>query len=92
MFDKLINLLLGTAEKVKELDVKTQQEITKYNNRQIKKTAIVCFVTGVLVTVAIQNLLQFDFWQKIIKATDLINQRHVAFIFLSIFLKEKVRI
>ncbi len=57
MFDKLINLLLGTAEKVKELDVKTQQEITKYNNRQIKKTAIVCFVTGVLVTVAIQNLL-----------------------------------
>ncbi|WP_177505056.1 hypothetical protein [Anaerosinus sp.] len=57
MFDKLINLLLGTAEKVKELDVKTQQEITKYNNRQIKKTAVVCFVAGALVTVVIQNLL-----------------------------------
>lgn len=57
MFDKLINLLLGTAEKVKELDVKTQHEITKYNNRQIKKTAVVCFVAGALVTVVIQNLL-----------------------------------
>lgn len=57
MFDKLINLLLGTAEKVKELDVKTQQEITKYNNRQIKKTAVVCFAAGVLVAVVIQQLL-----------------------------------
>lgn len=57
MFDKLINLLLGTAEKVKELDTKTQAEITKYNNRQIKKTAVVCFVTGVLVAVVIQQLL-----------------------------------
>ena len=57
MFDKLINLLLGTAEKVKELDAKTQQEITKYNNQQIKKTAVTCFVAGVLVAVVIQNLL-----------------------------------
>lgn len=57
MFDKLINLLLGSAQKVKELDVKTQQEITKYNNQQIKKTAVVCFVAGVLVTVVVQQLL-----------------------------------
>ena len=57
MFDKLINLLLGTAEKVKELDAKTQQEITKYNNQQIKKTAVVCFAAGALVAVVIQNLL-----------------------------------
>ena len=57
MFDKLINLLLGSAQKVKKMDVKTQQEITKYNNTQIKKTAVVCFVAGVLVTVVIQNLL-----------------------------------
>ncbi len=57
MFDKMINLLLGTAEKVKELDAKTQQEITKYNNQQIKKTAVTCFVAGVLVAVVIQQLL-----------------------------------
>lgn len=57
MFDKLINFLLGSAEKVKELDAKTQQEITKYNNTQIKKTAVVCFVAGVLVTVVVRNLL-----------------------------------
>lgn len=57
MFDKLISFLLGTAEKMKELDAKTQQEITKYNNRQIKKTAVVCFVAGVLVAVVIQQLL-----------------------------------
>lgn len=57
MFDKLISFLLGSAQKVKELDVKTQQEITKYNNQQIKKTAVVCFVAGILVTVLIQNLL-----------------------------------
>ena len=57
MFDKLINLLLGSAQKVKELDAKTQQEITKYNNQQIKKTAVVCFVAGVLVTVVVQQLL-----------------------------------
>lgn len=57
MFDKLINLLLGSAQKVKELDAKTQQEITKYNNQQIKKTAVTCFVAGILVTVLIQKLL-----------------------------------
>lgn len=57
MFDKTINFLLGTAEKVKELDAKTQQEITKYNNQQIKKTAVVCFVAGVFVTIVVQNLL-----------------------------------
>ncbi len=57
MFDKLINLLLGSAEKLQKLDVKTQQEITKYNNQQIKKTAVVCFAAGVLVAVVIQNLL-----------------------------------
>ncbi len=57
MFDKLISFLLGTAEKVKEMDVKTQAEITKYNNRQIKKTAVVCFTAGVLVAVVIQQLL-----------------------------------
>ena len=39
MFDKLINLLLGSAEKLQRLDVKSQDEITKYNNQQIKKTA-----------------------------------------------------
>lgn len=53
MFDKLISFLLGTAEKVKELDVKTQQEITKYNNRQIKKTAVVCFTAGLIIGLAI---------------------------------------
>lgn len=57
MFDKTINFLLGTAEKVKALDAKTQQEITKYNNQQIKKTAVVCFAAGVLVTIVVQNLL-----------------------------------
>ena len=57
MFDKMINFLLGSAEKVKELDTKTQAEITKYNNRQIKKTAVVCFTAGVLVAVVIQQLL-----------------------------------
>ncbi len=57
MFDKLINLLLGSAQKLKALDAKTQQEITKYNNQQIKKTAVVCFVAGVLVTVVVQQLL-----------------------------------
>ena len=71
MFDKTINFLLGTAEKVKELDTKTQEEIVKYNNQQIKKTAVTCFVAGILVTVLIQNLLQFDFWPKMIKATAL---------------------
>ena len=49
MFDKMINFLLGSAEKVKELDEKTQVEITKYNNKQIKKTAIVCFVLGLVI-------------------------------------------
>ena len=57
MFDKLINLLLGSAEKLQKLDGKTQQEITKYNNQQIKKTAVVCFAAGIIVTVVIQNLL-----------------------------------
>ena len=57
MFDKLINLLLGSAEKLQKLDAKTQEEIVKYNNQQIKKTAVVCFVAGVLVTIVVQNLL-----------------------------------
>lgn len=57
MFDKLINFLLGSAQKLKELDTKTQEEIVKYNNQQIKKTAVTCFVAGVLVTVVVQQLL-----------------------------------
>lgn len=57
MFDKLINFLLGSAQKVKELDAKTQAEIFKYNNQQIKKTAVTCFVAGVLITFVVQQLL-----------------------------------
>lgn len=46
MLDKFINFLLGTAEQLKRLDTKTQEELTKYNNKQIKRTAVICFVIG----------------------------------------------
>lgn len=55
MFDTLINFLLGSAEKLKTLDQKTQQEITKYNNKQLKKIAIISFILGVVSGLAICN-------------------------------------
>lgn len=55
MFDTLINFLLGSAEKLKNLDQKTQQEITKYNNKQLKKIAIISFILGVISGIAISN-------------------------------------
>ena len=47
MIDKLIRLLTGASETIETLDEKMKTEIVKYNNKQIKKTAIACYALGI---------------------------------------------
>ena len=56
MIDKLINFLVGAKSDLKEFDEHVQNEITKYSNKQIKKTAIVCGTLGLLLGLLISRL------------------------------------
>ena len=55
MVDKLIELFWGAAKELEKLDEKMQQEIIKYNNRQIKKTAAICYVLGIITVLILQT-------------------------------------
>ena len=56
MIDKIINFLLGVSESLEKLDEKRKEEIIKYNNKQIKKAAIVCYILGILTVLGLGRL------------------------------------
>ena len=49
MIDKMITKLLCAKESLEKFDQKARVEVEKYNCRQIKKTAVIFFVLGILI-------------------------------------------
>lgn len=54
MVDKLIRLLTGASETLGTLDEKMKIEIERYNNKQIKKTAVLCYSLGIGTVLLVQ--------------------------------------
>lgn len=57
MIDKLINWLIGAKADLNEFDEHVQNEIVKYSNKQVKKTAVVCGALGLIIGFAIGKLV-----------------------------------
>lgn len=57
MLDKLINWWIDTGEELAAFNTKTQEKIKAYSNKQVRKTAIVCGIAGLIVGLAIGKLL-----------------------------------
>ena len=57
MFNKAITFLLSAEKSLNQFNQKTRNEVEKYANRQVKKTAIVCFTVGALVGFGVTKLL-----------------------------------
>lgn len=48
MINKVITWLLGTAEDLQKFEVKKQEAVQKYANKQVKKAGVVCFLLGLV--------------------------------------------
>lgn len=57
MINKAITFLLRTQESLNKFGTKSRAEVEKYANRQVKKTAIVCFAVGIIAGYGLTKLL-----------------------------------